>query len=293
VSRRYKHQKAGLLMIMPTYSIFIVFMFIPLFMTIYYSLTNYDFYKTSEFIGFYNYYRLTKDPVFLISLRNTFLYAAATIIPQISIGMIIAVVLNGKIIGQKFHRVAFYIPYVSSMVVISMIWIWIYDPSLGIMNQFLRALGIPPQKWLSNPNLALLSIIIMSIWKMIGYNMIIFLAALQQIPGHLYEAATIDGASALQKFFKITLPMISPTTFFLFVIGCIFSFNVFEQVNIMTSGGPMYSTTTVVHQIYERAFMTFQMGYASSMACILLLITMFLTFINFKYGNKSTDVGVF
>ncbi len=280
-------------MIMPTYVIFIVFMFIPLFMTIYYSLTNYDFYKTRDFVGFYNYYRLLKDPVFLISLRNTLLYAFGTIIPQIAIGMIIAVVLNGKIIGQKFYRVAFYIPYVSSMVVISLIWIWIYDPSLGIMNQFLRALGLPSQKWLSNPKIALLSIIIMSIWKMIGYNMIIFLAALQQIPGHLYEAATIDGATALQKFFRITLPMISPTTFFLFVIGCIFSFNVFEQVNIMTSGGPMYSTTTVVHQIYERAFMTFQMGYASSMACILLMITMFLTFTNFKYGNKSTDVGVF
>lgn len=156
-----------------------------------------------------------------------------------------------------------------------MIWLWIYDPALGMLNQLVKLLGLKPQKWIYDPKLALFSIILMSVWKLIGYNMIIFLAALQQIPPPLYEAATIDGASIFQKFFRITVPMLAPTTFFLFVIACITSFNVFEQVNIMTAGGPLYATTTVVHQIYDRAFTYFQMGYAASMSCVLLII-MFL-----------------
>jgi multiple sugar transport system permease protein/raffinose/stachyose/melibiose transport system permease protein len=268
-------------------------MFLPLFLTIYYSLTNYDFYKTLDFIGVYNYVRLLQDPVFLKSLRNTFIYALATIVPQISLGLGVSVFLNGAVIGQRFHRIAFFIPHVTSMVVVSMIWIWIYDPATGVMNQFMKLIGIGAQKWLSDPRLALFSIILMSIWKLIGYNMIIYLAALQQIPKVLYEVATIDGASDLQKFFKVTLPLLSPTTFFLFVIACILSFNVFEQVNIMTGGGPLYTTTTVVHQIYERAFTNFQMGYACSMACVLLLVTMTLTFVNFRLGSRRVDVGVY
>jgi multiple sugar transport system permease protein/raffinose/stachyose/melibiose transport system permease protein len=241
----------------------------------------------------HNFVRLVQDPVFLKSLRNTLVYAAGTIIPQIVIGLVLAVVLNGRVFGQKFYRVAIYIPYVTSMVVISMIWLWIYDPALGIMNQLMKLLHLKQQKWIYDPQLALFSIVLMSVWKLVGYNMIIYLAALQQIPPQLYEAATIDGANIFQKFFRITVPMLQPTTFFLFVIACIASFNVFEQVNIMTAGGPMYATTTVVHQIYDRAFTYFQMGYAASMSCVLLIITMILTFINFRYGNKGTDVGLF
>lgn len=280
-------------MILPSYLIFLIFMFIPIVLTLIYSFTNYDFYKTMDFIGIHNFVRLFKDPVFLIALRNTFIYSMCTIIPQIVFGLIMAVILNEKVFGQKFHRVALYIPYVASMVSISMIWMWIYDPALGILNQALMTLGFNPQKWLFNLNLALFSIIMMSVWKMVGYNMIIYLAALQQIPKQLYEAATIDGASKLQQFFKITIPMLKPTTFFLFVISCVISFNVFEQVNIMTSGGPMYATTTVVHQIYERAFTNFQMGYASSMALFLLIFTITITMLNFRYGKKGTDAGIY
>jgi ABC-type sugar transport system permease subunit len=136
------------------------------------------------------------------------------------------------------------------------------------------------------------SIILMSIWKYLGYNMIIYLAGLQTIPGYLYEAATIDGASGVQKFFKITLPMLRPVTFFLFVTGLINNFNVFEQVIIMTQGGPQNSTTTLVHQIYTRAFYDFFMGYASAMAFVAVLIIAMITLVNFRYGNQGVDLDI-
>jgi len=287
-----KYSLVGYLMVLPSFTIFFIFMFIPILIIIGFSFTNYDFYKTMDFVGFDNFIRMAKDQIFLISLKNTFVYAVFTILPQISIGLVLAVVMNNKIIGQKIHRLVIFLPYILSMVVASFVWVWIYDPTVGELNKLLDLVGIGPKRWLFNPDLALPSIIFMSLWKLIGYNMVIYLAALQQIPSSIYEAASIDGANFFHKFFKITLPMVSTTTFFLFVIACVWSFNVFEQVNIMTDGGPINATTTVVHQIYERAFLYFQMGYASAMSVLLLLITLLLTITNFKAGGKGTDVDV-
>ncbi len=279
-------------MIFPSYLIYFVFVFIPLVITVYLSFTNYDLYKTREFVGFANYVRLIHDPNFLIAAKNTFIYAVFVIIPQIALGLIIAVLLNRKVFGQRFHRIAFYMPNVTSMVSISIVWLWIYDPTLGLFNQALKYVGLPGQRWLFDMKLALPSIIFMSVWKLIGYNMIIYLAGLQQIPDYIYEAAKIDGASSIGQFFKITIPMLKPTTFFLFVIACVQSFSVFDQVNVMTQGGPLNATTTIVHQIFERAFSQFQMGYASSMGTVLLIICVTLTFTNFKYGNQGNDLGM-
>jgi ABC-type sugar transport system permease subunit len=291
--RRYRHPVTGILMILPSYSIYCIFVFLPVLVTIFFSFTNYDMYKTMEFVGFSNYRRMfLRDTVFLISVRNTFIYAAGVIIPQIVLGLIMAVILNRKIFGQRFHRVAFYMPHVTSMVSVAMVWLWIYDPAFGALNQILKSVGLQPQKWLFDLNLALPSIILMSIWKLIGYNMIIYLAGLQQIPQELYEAATVDGASDWHQFFRITVPMLAPTTFFLFVIASVQSFSVFEQVNVMTQGGPMNATTTIVHQIYEQAFSQFQMGYASAMAVFLLVITLILMTLNFQYGNRGADMEI-
>ncbi|HBF37565.1 MAG TPA: sugar ABC transporter permease [Firmicutes bacterium] len=287
-----KRRYAGVYwMVLPSYLIYFIFVFIPLVVTVYLSFTNYDLYKTHDFVGLSNYIRLVHDPDFLIAAKNTFVYAFFVIIPQIILGLIIAVVLNRKVLGQRFHRIVFYMPNVTSMVSISMIWLWMYDPTQGVLNQALKMVGLPGQRWLFNPKLALPSIIVMSIWKLIGYNMIIYLAGLQQVPEELYEAATIDGASAVQQFFRITVPMLKPTTFFLFVIACVQSFSVFDQVNVMTQGGPMNATTTIVHQIFEHAFSEFQMGYASSMATVLLIVCVTLTLSNFKYGNQGNDLG--
>lgn len=277
-------------MILPGYTIYLIFVLIPILTTVYFSFTNYDLYKTKEFVGLANYGRLLEDPIFLKSLVNTLVYSLFTIFPPIALGLVIAVIVNGKVAGQRFHRVAMYIPHLTSMVSISMVWLWIYNPSLGILNRLMLAVGLSPQSWLFDAKLALPSIMTMSIWQVFGYFMIIYLAGLQTIPDHLYEAATIDGASKFRQFLNITIPMLRPTSFFLFVIATIQSFNVFDQVNVMTQGGPANATTTIVHQIYQRAFTNFQMGYASAMAVFLLCITLALTLGNFKFGNQGTDL---
>ena len=287
---RKKHDGIGHLMVAPVYIIYFLFILIPVVMTFWHSLTNYDLFNRSEFVGLSNFVRLFGDRLFLKSLRNTAFYSVGTIVPQIVMGLLLANALNRKMPGKKVFRLAFYLPYVVSMVSISMLWLWIYEPATGVLNQAIRLLGLPAMRWLYNENLALPSLIVMGIWKMTGYNMVIFLAGLQQIPPHLYEAADIDGASQVRKFRRITLPLIQPTTFFLFVINTIQSFSVFEQVNIMTDGGPNDATTTIVHQLYIRGFEDFQMGYASSMGVFLLSLTLVLTVLNFRYGRQGYDL---
>lgn len=290
--KRRSKDRIGYLLIAPSYLIYIIFILIPMVTGIYFSFTNYDMYKTNDFIGLQNYRLLLQDELFIKSIGNTFIYSVSTIIPTMVIGILLAVVLNGNIPGKGFFKSAMYVPNVTSMVAISMIWLWIYEPSMGILNRMMNWLGLPMRQWLYEPGLAMLCVIIMSIWKGLGYNMIINLAGLQSIPINLYEAAEIDGANKIQQFFRITLPMLRPTTFFLFVTSCINSFNVFEQVNIMTSGGPLNSTTTIVHQIYLQSFRDFRMGYASAMSVVLLLIVIGITLLNFKYGNQGNDLDV-
>ena len=288
---KYKHNVSGHLMILPCYIIYLLFILLPVLMTVWYSFREYDLFTHSTFIGLNNFIRLFSDPIFLVSVKNTFIYAIGTIIPQITIGLLLAVILNGNIPGKGFFRLAFYIPYLVSMVSVAMLWLWIYDPATGVLNRFIEFIGLKPQRWLFDMKLALKSLMFMGIWKMSGYNMIIYLAGLQQIPQQFYEAADIDGINNFRKFFHITIPLIQPTTFFLVVINTIQSFAVFEQVNIMTDGGPSNATTTIVHQIFERGFVDFQMGYASSMGVLLLFITIILTMVNFKYGREGQDLS--
>ena len=282
----------GYLMIAPAYSIYFLFIVVPILTGFYYSFTNYDFYKTKDFIGLRNYIGVFGDALFRQSLANTLIYSLCTIVPIMVMGMILAVLLNKNITGRRFYRSVLYIPNVTSMVAISMIWLWIYDPTYGILNRMMKIIGAEPVQWLFNPKTAMGCVIIMSIWRGIGYNMVVYLAGLQSIPQSLYEAAKVDGASGLRQFFTITIPMLKPTTFFLFVTGCVGSFMVFEQVNILTSGGPLNTTTTIVHQIYLNAFQNFRMGYASAMAMVLLVITAAITMINFKYGNQGNDLDI-
>ncbi|MFS0724941.1 carbohydrate ABC transporter permease [Paenibacillus sp. 1P07SE] len=280
---------SGYTMIAPGYLVYFSFIFVPLLISLYYSFTNYNFYSKPAFVGLQNYSRLMQDALFAKAVFNTFLYAAGTILPQLALGLVLAVLLNAKIAGRVFARASIYVPNVTSMVAVSMMWLWIYDPSLGILNRLLTWAGFSPVQWLYDPSTAMLAIIVMSIWKSVGYSMIVYLAGLQSIPSSLYEAARVDGASTLRQFWSITVPMLKPTTFFILVMSCINSFMVFEQVNIMTNGGPLNSTTTIVHQIYLRGFQDFQMGYASAMAMILFVITLLITLANFRYGNKASD----
>lgn len=283
---------AGYFMIAPGYLIYLFFILVPVIIGLYYSFTNYNFYKTQDFIGIQNYKLLLGDSVFKQSVLNTFKYAIITIPCQMAGGLLLAVFLNRKSPFIPAIRAMIYIPNVTSMVAISMIWLWIYDPALGILNRFVKFIGMEPKQWLFDPSTAMGSVIFMSIWATIGYNMIVYLSGMQSIPISLYEASEVDGIGPVKQLFHITIPMLAPTTFFLFVTNTVNSFRVFEQVNILTNGGPLNTTTTMVHQIYLRAFQDYRMGYASSMAVVLLAITVIITLINFRYGNQGHDLDL-
>jgi ABC-type sugar transport system permease subunit len=289
---RRRVDSIGYAMIAPGFLIYFLFIFIPVVVGLYFSLTSYNFSGSPQFIGLNNFIGLFHDSIFLVSIYNTFIYALFTIVPQLIVGLLLAVGLNGALKGRALYRASIYLPHVTSMVAISMVWLWMYEPSLGVFNRTLNAMGFPMVAWLTDPNTAMGSIIVMSIWRSLGFNMIVYLSGLQNIPSSLYEAAKVDGAGSLQRLWLITIPMLNPTTFFLLVTNCINSFMVFEQVNVMTGGGPLDSTTTIVHQIYLTAFLKFRMGYAMSMAMILFLIVTAITALNFKIGNQGQDLDV-
>ena len=236
--------------------------------------------------------KLFSDSEFLKAITNTLFYTIVTLTVQLALGLVLAVLLYKKSKAVPIFRTALYLPNVMSMVCVSMVWLWLYNPNFGIFNRILEAIGSAPQKWLINPNQAMLCIILVGIWKNCGYSMVIFLGGLTGIPESLYEAAQLDGAGPIRRFLNITWPMLRPTTFFLVVTGIVNSFAVFEQVNILTSGGPLNRTTTVVHQIYRRGFLEFKMGYASAMAVLLLVFSLIVTMFVFKFGNKGQDVDV-
>ena len=278
------------IMLMPFMIFFVLFVLYPLLKNVYYSFTNYNLGGTAEFIGLRNYEELFADEWFLDALVNTAVYAFFSVIFLTCLGLFISVLLNGRSKLVKAARTVMIFPYATSMVAVSMIWLYLLDPTIGYVNKLLIALGVSnPPHWLDSPSMALPSLIFINIWKNLGYCMIIYLAGLQNIPHELYEAAMLDGAGFLQKHLHITLPQIAPITFFVLVNNCIEAFKTFEQIQIMTQGGPITATTTVVHQIYQRAFNDFRMGYAAAMSVILFLIILVITLMNFRMFRNSTN----
>ena len=277
-------------MLAPFLLFFVLFVLYPLLKNLYYSFTNYNLGNKTKWIGLSNYRELFTDYWFLESLRNTAVYAVFSVIFLTVLGLFISVLLNQRSRLVKIARTAMIIPHATSMVAVSMIWLYLLDPTTGYVSKLLVALGVgSPPLWLDDPSLALPSLIGINIWKNLGYCMIIYLAGLQGIPPELYEAATVDGAGFLQKHWKITLPQIAPVTFFVFVNNCIEAFKTFEQVQIMTQGGPVTATTTVVYQIYVRAFNDFRMGYAAAMSVVLFVIIFAVTMLNFRMFRSSAD----
>lgn len=291
-ARASRQDNCAYAMIFPAYFVFTVFILIPIGVVIYYSITNYNLYSPPEIVGLRNYTSLLSDEDFLKSVVNTLWYTVLTLFPQLALGLLTAVLLYRKSRMIPFFRTAFYLPNVMSMVCMSMVWLWIYDPTFGLLNGILSRLGFSMKQWLGDPKLAMGCVVVMSIWKSCGYSMVIFLSGLTSIPDSLYEAASLDGAGAIRKFVAITWPMLRPTTFFLLVTGIVNSFSVFEQINIMTGGGPLNRTTTIVHQIYRRAFLEFKMGYAGAMSVVLLLFSILVTILVFKFGSGGQDVDV-
>lgn len=249
------------------------------------SFTQWDIGSSPTWVGLENYEKQLSDSVFWKVVKNTSIYALINI-PLTMIGALtIALMLNQNIRGKVILRTAYFMPVVTSSVAVALVWTWMYNQDFGLINSGLSVIGIEGPGWLSSLKWALPSIAFMTVWQGIGYNMILFLAGLQGIPMHLYEAAKIDGANSWQRFWKITFPMLSPTTFFVLIMLLIGSFQIFNEPYMMTKGGPADATNVFVLHIYNKAFQFFQMGEASAIAFILFVIILVFTLIQFKFSK--------
>jgi len=245
--------------------------------------------STIQFVGLDNFAALFHDDKFYMSLKNNFIYTLLVVPVGIFLALILSVLIHSRVYGQSYFKVAFFIPYISSIIALGAVWSALFHPSQGPINQFLISLGISdPPKWLADTHYSLYAIIIIAIWAALGYQMIIFIAGLSNIPDELYEAASIDGATSVQQFFKITLPLLGPTTSFLFITTLMSSFKVFDLIAFLTAGGPNNSSTVLVYRIYEEGFQNFRMGYASAISWVLFLIVGLLTLLTWKLQNKSS-----
>ncbi|MBU1634105.1 sugar ABC transporter permease [bacterium] len=280
----------SMLFLSPSLVVFTVFIFIPIAMAFYLSLMKWDLLTADrQFVGLKNYIYYLTNPFFYKVLLNTVYFAAAHIPLDLIITLGLALLLNQKLKGLSFYRTIYFIPVISSMVAVSAVWIWIYEPeSGGLANYVLGLFGISPLGWLHDPHWAMPAIILVSVWKGLGYNIVIFLAGLQNIPDIYYEAARIDGANAWQQFRRVTLPLLSPITYFVILMGIINSFKVFTQIEVMTpEGGPLNSTTVLNLYLYQEAFHKYRFGRASALAFIMFAIILIITKIQRSVSHKN------
>ena len=272
--------------LLPILAVYAFIRIIPILQSFWFSLHEMKLFGQSmEFIGVQNFVQLAGDDLFRAALKNTTLYAVGTVAGSVVLGLALAVILASGIRGSSVFELLYFIPVITPWVPVSIAWKWIYDPTIGLLNYLLSFVGIPPHGWLLYPDTALWAIIVMSIWKGIGYNMVIFLVGIRAIPVDYYESANIDGASQWNSFRHITLPLLKPITLYVLAISTINAFNVFTPVYVMTTGSqgaPGSSVRVLVYDMYENAFRYFRMGYASGEALILFLIILFLTLIQFR-----------
>jgi multiple sugar transport system permease protein len=273
----------ALLFLAPSLIGFLVFTAFPVASALLLSLARWDLISAPAFIGLGNYLQALKDPLFWRVLANTVYYTIVTVPCGIAVSLLLAVALNEPIRGRLGLRAVYFLPVISSTVAVAMVWRWIYNPDFGLLNFVLARLHLPTPGWLISTTWAMPAVIIMSVWKDLGYGVVIFLAGLQGIPQHLYDAAAVDGANRRQQLWRITLPLLSPTTFFVAIIYSINSFQVFGQIYMMTQGGPNYATSTMVYYVYQNAFQFFKMGYASALAWVLFACIFVFTLIQMRY----------
>jgi multiple sugar transport system permease protein len=246
--------------------------------------------ETHRYVGAGNYIALSRDAGFLRALLNTAVYVLFVPVGM-AVALGLALFVNRPGWSMRALRTVFFLPYVTSFVAISLVWKWMYEPELGLLNRVLGSVGVPPQPWLTSPATALPSLMLMSVWMYAGYMMLIFLAGLQSIPASLYESARIDGAGAWQQFRRITLPLLRPTTVFILVTMVIFMFQVFTAVYVMTEGGPLQATDVVVYHIYRNAWEYLRMGYASAMAWVLFAVVFVLTLVQYRWIRRGDVHG--
>jgi len=274
---------ASLIFIAPAIIGILIFIIIPVFCSFGLSFVKCDLLNPIEFVGLENYKQLFHDGLFYEILGNTVTFALSTSILGVIIPLVLAAVLNSKIRGSEFFKTAYFLPFITPMVVIGIVWAWIFDPNIGLLNQILHI----HINWLYDSKFAMPAIIIVSVWKLIGYNMIIFLSSLSAISQSMFEAAKIDGANSFQTFKNVTIPLLSPTIFFVVIITAISSFQVFDLIYLMTQGGPFDSTNVLVYAIYKNAFEYFNVGKASAIAYVLFTIILVLTLIQWSLRKKT------
>ncbi|MFM9278225.1 carbohydrate ABC transporter permease [Paenibacillus jiagnxiensis] len=252
------------------------------------SFTDWDGLAAPAFTGLANFQRLMDDPVFLKSLGNTFLYTIVSVPVTTALATILAALLNQPIRGKTVYRTLYFIPVITMPIAVGMVWRWLYNSEYGLINYVLGQLGLPQPNWLFDENIALFSIILISIWSGIGYSAVILLAGLQGISGSYYEAAAIDGAGKVRQFFQITLPLLTPSLFFVVVMSFINSFQIFDLVYIMVGkqDSMLDSTRTIVYSIWENGFKYFDMGYASSQAFVLFVVILIFTIVQMIFQKK-------
>ena len=287
--RRLYKDRWGYAFIAPSFVLFAVFFLVPVVWGGYLSLLDYQVFN-KEWVGLQNYREIAHDSVFWLSLRNTALYTLGIVPLWLGKALIISALIFplAKPI-QTFFKGAFYLPHVTSSVIISMVWLWIFNPPFGLLNYIMELLGFAPHAWLGDVRTALLSIILMQVVMGGGSSIVLITAAMGSIPYHLYEAAYLDGATKTQAFFKVTIPLLRPTILYLLVTGTISSFQVFTNVYLMTQGGPQFSTMTLVYLIYDTAFKQFRFGLASAQAVVLFAIVFALAIVQFRFLGQEVE----
>ena len=286
--RAIRNNVVGYSFIIPNLIGYCIFVFIPVIFSFVLSVMKWDGSQAPmEFVGLANFAEIFGDRVFRSSFVHTVQYALMTVLPTLILSLLLAVLLNSKIKGVAVFRTAFYFPYIASIVAVGAVWNMLFQPDFGPVNEMLKFIGVDnPPKWVVSRDWAMVAVSIVSIWKYMGYYMIVYLAALQGISSSLYEAAQIDGANGWQRLWYITIPMLTPTTFFVLIMLTIQCFKVFDLVYVMTGGGPGNATKTLVNYIYEKAFTGWEFGPASAAAIILFAVVLVITLVQFS-GEKK------
>jgi multiple sugar transport system permease protein len=292
VLRQMRKQWSAYLFLAPTLILFGIFTVLAVIYAFYLSFHEWNILEPAKpFVGLDNYSRLLGDERFGGAIVNTLYYTAASVPLTMGIGLLIALLLNNQIRARGFFRTLFYLPVVTPLVIAAIIWKWVYNGDFGLLNYYLIQLGIidEPLLWLADPNLAMPAVIITSVWKSVGFSMVVYLAGLQSIPEDFYDAAKVDGAVGWQRLKDITIPLLSSTTLFLAVVSVLGAFQVFTEIFIMTNGGPLGRTTTIVYHIYQTAFKFFDMGYASAMAFGMFVLMFAFTLVQLRVMRGEVE----
>ncbi len=275
------NNKIGIFFVLPALIGTFIFIVIPIFCSFGLSFTEWDLLNEIKFVGLENYKSVFTEPVFFQILINTLVYAICTTIFAVAIPLVIASILNTKLRGAEWFKTIYFIPFITPAVVIAIVWGWIFDPNIGAINTLFHT----HLNWLFDTRLAMPVLIFVSVWKLIGYNVVLFLTGFSTINQNVYEAAKIDGAGEKETFFKITLPLLKPTTYFVTLVTAISSFQIFDLIYVMTEGGPHDSTNVIVYSIYKYAFEYFDIGKSCALAYILFIVIFVLTLLQKRKSN--------